>query len=97
MAFSLDFVSLRRAYAEGAASPVSVARDIAARIAARGNDAVWISRVADDAMLAAAAALERRAPAEGVAAMPLYGLPFAESATTFATHGVGCHKTGVPV
>src|SRR6266404_2176610 len=77
MLFSLDFSSLRRSYAERAASPIAVAREIAARIRARGEDAVWISRVAEDALLAAAAALERRAATEGLAAMPLYGLPFA--------------------
>ena len=77
MPFGLDFNSLRRSYAERAASPISVAREIAARIRARGEDAVWISRVAEDALLAAAAALERRAATEGLAAMPLYGLPFA--------------------
>ena len=76
MPFSLDFISLRRSYAERAASPIAVAREIAARIRARGEDAVWISRVAEDALLAAAAALERRAATEGLAAMPLYGLPF---------------------
>jgi allophanate hydrolase len=77
MPFSLDFTSLSRAYAEGTANPVSVIREIAGRIAARGDDAVWISRVADDALLAAAATLERRAAAQGIAALPLYGLPFA--------------------
>jgi len=77
MPFSLDFISLRRSYAERAASPISVAREIAARVRARGEDAVWISRVAEEALLAAAAALERRAATEGLAAMPLYGLPFA--------------------
>ncbi len=77
MALSLDFSSLRCAYARGTASPVSVAREILARIDVRGNDSVWISRVPADGMLAAAAALERRAAAEGIAAMPLYGLPFA--------------------
>src|SRR5438094_3620 len=77
MPFSLDFISLRRSYAERAASPIAVAREIAARIRARGEDAVWISRVAEDALLAAAAALERRVATEGLAAMPLYGLPFA--------------------
>jgi len=71
MPFSLDFISLRRSYAERAASPIAVAREIAARIRARGEDAVWISRVAEDALLAAAAALERRAATEGLAAMPL--------------------------
>jgi allophanate hydrolase len=77
MAFSLDFSSLRHAYAEGAASPVSVAREVLTRIEARGGDGVWISRVTDDELLAAAAAMERRAAGEGLAAMPLYGLPFA--------------------
>src|SRR5580704_15985398 len=77
MPFSLDFTSLSRAYAEGTANPVSVIREIAGRIAARGDDAVWISRVADDTLLAAAATLERRAAAQGIAALPLYGLPFA--------------------
>jgi allophanate hydrolase len=77
MSFSLDFSSLRQAYAGSGASPISVAREIAARLRARGEDAVWISRVPEEALLAAAAALERRAAAEGVAAMPLYGLPFA--------------------
>src|ERR1700704_1087595 len=77
MPVSLDLASLRQAYAEGAASPISVAREITARIRARGEDAVWISRVPEDALLGAAAALERRAATGGVAAMPLYGLPFA--------------------
>jgi allophanate hydrolase len=77
MHFSLDFASLRRAYAEGAATPVSVAHDLLARIRARGEDGVWIARLADDALLREAAALEHRAAMEGVAAMPLYGLPFA--------------------
>jgi allophanate hydrolase len=77
MPLSLDFASLRQAYAEGAASPISVARDINARIRLRGDDAVWISRVSDDALREAAAALECRGEAEGVAVMPLYGLPFA--------------------
>jgi allophanate hydrolase len=77
MPLSLDFTSLRHAYAEGKASPVSVACEIARRIAARGDDAVWISRVPDDVLLMAAAAMEQRAAARGIAALPLYGLPFA--------------------
>jgi hypothetical protein len=60
MRLSLDFASLRQAYAEGAASPISVARDINARIRVRGDDGVWISRVSEDTLLEAAAALERR-------------------------------------
>jgi allophanate hydrolase len=77
MSLTFDFAALRRAYAEDRASPVSVARELLARIAARGADGVWISRVPDDAVLAAAAALARRAAAEGAAALPLFGLPFA--------------------
>jgi allophanate hydrolase len=77
MPLSFDVASLRRAYAGGDVTPVSVARQVLARIAARGADAVWITRVGDADLLAAAAALEQRGAADGVAAMPLYGLPFA--------------------
>jgi allophanate hydrolase len=77
MPLSFGFASLRRAYAEGAATPVTVAHDLLARIGARGEDGVWISRVAEGELLAAAAALERRAAEHGAASMPLYGLPFA--------------------
>ena len=77
MPLGLGFASLRRAYAEGAESPASVAREVAARIRARGSDAVWITRVREHDLLAAAEVVERRAATEGLAAMPLYGLPFA--------------------
>jgi len=76
MPLSLDFASLRRCYTEGM-SPVAVVGEIAARIRARGDDGVWISRVSENQLLASARALERRAVAAGIAAMPLYGLPFA--------------------
>jgi allophanate hydrolase len=77
MTLSFDFSSLRRAFLERSASPISVAEDVLARIAMAGDDAVWISRVPDEALRRAAEALERRAAVEGQAAMPLYGLPFA--------------------
>jgi allophanate hydrolase len=77
MSLSLDFTSLRRAHGERTASPVPVAETVLSRIAAAGDDAVWISRVPDEQLRRAAQALERRAAAEGIAAMPLYGLPFA--------------------
>ena len=70
---SFDFVSLRRAFREGHASPVSVAQEVLRRIAAAGDDGVWISRVPNDALLAEARTLEARGP-EG---LPLYGLPCA--------------------
>jgi allophanate hydrolase len=77
MYLRLDFTTLRGAYADRVTSPVAVAEDVLARTAASGDDHVWISRVRADALRAEAAALERRAAAEGVEAMPLYGLPFA--------------------
>ena len=77
MPLSLDFVSLRRTYAEGATTPTAVAREVTARIAAAGDDAVWISRVPDDGLLRAADELERRAAQNGIASLPLFGLPFA--------------------
>jgi allophanate hydrolase len=77
MSLSFDFISLRAAYGERTASPADVTEDVLARVAASGDDHVWISRVPDDALRAEAVALERRAEAEGMAAMPLYGLPFA--------------------
>ena len=74
MSLSLDFASLRRAYHERTASPVSVAKEVLARIAAAGDDHIWISRVADDVVLAEAKALQKRGDG---ASLPLYGLPFA--------------------
>ena len=74
MSLSFDFASLRRAYRERTASPVSVAKEVLARITAAGDDHIWISRVADDAVLTEAKALEQRSDA---ATLPLYGLPFA--------------------
>ncbi|HVH77933.1 MAG TPA: amidase family protein, partial [Stellaceae bacterium] len=73
MSLSFDFASLRPAYAEGTATPVSVAEEVLTRIRARGDDGVWISRVPDDVLLAQAKALE----AQRQEGMPLYGLPFA--------------------
>src|SRR5204862_7650623 len=76
MPFSLDFISLRRSYAERAASPIAVAREIAARIRARGEDAVWNSRVAEGVLQAATATLERRAATKSITEMTHYGQPF---------------------
>jgi allophanate hydrolase len=74
---SLDFQTLRRAYDSGELRPSDVARDVAARIAARGDDGVWITRVDPEQLLADATALEQLLAAEGAARLPLYGLPFA--------------------
>jgi allophanate hydrolase len=77
MPLSLDFHTLRRAYGSGEATPAAIVREVISRIERRGDDAVWISRVPDALLLDEAAALERRAAAEGIAELPLYGVPFA--------------------
>ena len=74
---SFDFAKLRAAYSCRVLRPTDVAREVLARVAARGDDGVWITRVEPDRLLAAAAALERRAAAEGIDGLPLFGLPFA--------------------
>jgi allophanate hydrolase len=77
MAVSLDFHTLRCAYASGAATPVAIAQEVISRGERRGNDSVWISRVPGELLLEEAGALERRAAAGGIADLPLYGIPFA--------------------
>ncbi|MBV9829651.1 MAG: allophanate hydrolase [Alphaproteobacteria bacterium] len=77
MVSGLDFGSLRSAYLAETTTPRGVAREVVERIAARGDDGVWTARVAPDALMAEAARLEQRAAREGIAALPLYGLPFA--------------------
>ena len=70
---SLDLSSLAAAYAAGA-TPVQIVREVFARIAARGDDHVWISLRPEAELLAEAAALENRRAAGEV--LPLYGVPF---------------------
>lgn len=72
---SLDFASLRHAYAAGTCSPVAVVEGILQAIARRGEDGVWIWRVADSDLRARARALAAVSP-QRRAALPLYGLPF---------------------
>jgi allophanate hydrolase len=71
--FSLDVTRLSAAYAEGVTAPGAVMRIVLDRIAAAGEDHVWISRRPDADILADADALA----ASGPAGRPLYGLPFA--------------------
>jgi allophanate hydrolase len=77
MPLSFDFTTLRRVYRDGRATLASIAREVADRIAARGDDGVWISPMPADVLQAAAEKLEARAQREGIEGMPLYGLPFA--------------------
>jgi allophanate hydrolase len=61
--FSLDITRLSAAYAEGVATPAAVIRIVLDRVAAAGDDHVWISRRPDAAILADAEALAARGPA----------------------------------
>jgi allophanate hydrolase len=71
--FSLDVSRLSAAYAQGVVTPAAVMGIVLDRIAAAGDDHVWIARRPDAAILADAEALSLRGPA----GLPLYGLPFA--------------------
>lgn len=70
--FSLDLASLRSAYRSGALTPAVVVEGIYRRIAARGEDHVWMHLRSKAEVLEEAKRLE----AAGPAAKPLYGLPF---------------------
>ncbi|MFI4987618.1 MAG: allophanate hydrolase [Alphaproteobacteria bacterium] len=70
---SLDVATLGARLRAGAVTPAEVVEGVLARIAARGDDKVWINLVPRDELLARAAAL-----AEGsTSGRPLYGIPFA--------------------
>ncbi|MGS2644018.1 allophanate hydrolase [Streptosporangium sp. LJ11] len=72
----LDLESLSGLYRSGTARPCDVAGEVLARIAARGDDHVWITlRPAAD-LLGDAAELARRWP-DPDDRPPLYGVPFA--------------------
>jgi len=73
---SLDFASLTQAYRDGSLTPSRLVKDIFVRMEGRGDDKVWIYRVPATVLLARAAALEALS-AEGRAALPLWGIPFA--------------------
>jgi allophanate hydrolase len=68
---SLDFSTLRTHYAEGTLRPADVIRAVYRRIAARGDDHVWIHLVPEDEALARAAVVEATLDRSA----PLYGLP----------------------
>jgi len=73
MGESLDISELATRYRSGTLTPSDLVDHVLARIAARGNDCVWIELVGRDELLASA----RRLEAEGPAGKPLYGIPFA--------------------
>jgi allophanate hydrolase len=73
MGESLDISELASCYRTGTLTPSDLVDLVLGRIAARGDDHVWIELVGRDELLASA----RRLEADGPAGKPLYGIPFA--------------------
>lgn len=71
---SLDLSSLAKLYTQGL-SPVVLVAEVERRIAAQGDDRVWIGR--DPAVLKAQAEALATMPPEERAKLPLFGVPFA--------------------
>lgn len=74
-ALDLGIIVLQSAYAGGTLTCRAVIEEVLARIAAAGDDKVWISRVSGDTLRAQADALDNRHAEMGH--LPLYGVPFA--------------------
>jgi len=73
MTIDLGLHALRAAYRAGTLSVRQVVDEVLRRIAAAGDDKVWISRVPDEALRAQAAELDE----QGDKSLPLFGIPFA--------------------
>ena len=73
---SLDLGALRTAYDRGTLTPTTVVDLILRRIAAQGDDGVWISRVPDEQAMERAEELESL-DEEARRRSTLYGIPFA--------------------
>ena len=74
-AFGLDFTRLRAAYESGDTTPLRVIAAVLERIASYDDDAIWISRRSEGALLAEAERLSDRFADR--TSLPLYGIPFA--------------------
>lgn len=70
---SFDLSTLRSAYQAGGVTPRDVLQEARRRIAARGDDAVWIYRLSEAEILPHFERLANKDPAS----LPLYGVPFA--------------------
>ena len=71
----MRFSCLQAAYSSRERTPVDVVHEVCERIAARGEDGVWIHLESEDKLLARAQELEARS--EDAGELPLYGVPFA--------------------
>ena len=74
-ALDLGVHALSARYRQGTLTCRATIEEVLARIAAAGDDKVWISRVPDADLLAAADALDARQGA--IDSLPLFGIPFA--------------------
>jgi allophanate hydrolase len=70
---SLDLNTLRAGYRSGDLSPSGIIEELIGKIAAHDDPAIWIYRVPDHDLRAAAQALTDKAADD----LPLYGIPFA--------------------
>ncbi|MGE0421830.1 MAG: allophanate hydrolase [Reyranellaceae bacterium] len=75
----MDIQRLRQDYRDARRKPSAVIGDVLARISAAGDDAVWISRFADDALRSAGGRLDRLLADDPTVLdrQPLFGVPFA--------------------
>jgi allophanate hydrolase len=73
MVESLDISELAACYRSGTLTPSELIEQVLGRIAARGDDHVWIEAAGREELLASA----RRLEAAGPKGKPLYGVPFA--------------------
>ena len=71
----MRFSRLRQAYSSGERTPVDIVLEVYRRIAARGEDGVWIHVEPEDKLLARAQELEARSA--DAPELPLFGVPFA--------------------
>ncbi len=73
---SLDFPTLAELYRAGRLTVMALVQEVERRIAAAGDDCVWISRVPSEALAARARELDAL-DAAARARLPLFGIPFA--------------------
>ncbi len=78
-AASFDLGSLRRRFLAGELTAAALVEEVLARIAAAGDDKVWIARVPAATLREHAAALDAAAARDPglLARLPLFGIPFA--------------------